>query len=615
MRTTKPLLTEPDDIDAYSIALAESSLMEAWHYQRTFPEGSSTRTRIIHNIFGWCLTRTSYFTFISRTLSHCNAEAKPRAKPLAKLLAFPFSSYEQSLLHEYALNPPLELPIPSLPVVQDLACTRLIQGGHLAAAVKLDRKFAITPIRGIFTSKLSDQARKVISDRKQIVEEILAVMPPAERTLLEVELELMGQEGEADSKSPDTRSPRMNGEAKRGPRRPAVDAPILPNIPQRSGAPRFGGPIPANASFAAVREMYEAISAGKPLAQRDGSPKTLAQEDTDPIIDSQDAPSTGVKPGDSGETSVSARVRSSKSPNHPQTSTSISAPSRQGSLFESKGSANRTPNAFFKPTSTGPSVGSKRPRPEESSRRPAMQPADAITASTQDIPQALHEVPEEDADVDMQEPELEPAQRPEPIEDSPLGRKSRAGYSSSVFAVAEDFEMEPQPQASASYKTPSATPAPPGAFASEVEDAIESEPSNSAKTQPETQADSPPPSPVQSRIPTRKQPARLSRSQSSHVDLSRSVPGAFIDEEEDIVPPLPTPRQTRKLRTSRAADDKSAPKMARRSSRLSARSASERGSSSPEPEPVLAASNSAKTRRSSAKTPATPSKSRARKHH
>ncbi|KIP12081.1 hypothetical protein PHLGIDRAFT_62558, partial [Phlebiopsis gigantea 11061_1 CR5-6] len=62
IRTAKPLLTEPDDIDAYSIALAQSSLLEAWQYQRSFPEGSATRVRVLRNVLRWCLTRELSYT-------------------------------------------------------------------------------------------------------------------------------------------------------------------------------------------------------------------------------------------------------------------------------------------------------------------------------------------------------------------------------------------------------------------------------------------------------------------------------------------------------------------------------------------------------------------------
>ena len=57
IRTVKPLLTEPDDIDMYTIALAESNLLEAWSYQRTYSEGDDTRKRLVRKILDWCLTR------------------------------------------------------------------------------------------------------------------------------------------------------------------------------------------------------------------------------------------------------------------------------------------------------------------------------------------------------------------------------------------------------------------------------------------------------------------------------------------------------------------------------------------------------------------------------
>ena len=57
IRTVKPLLTEPDDIDMYTVSLSESSLSEAWSYQRTFSDGDDTRKRLVRKILDWCLTR------------------------------------------------------------------------------------------------------------------------------------------------------------------------------------------------------------------------------------------------------------------------------------------------------------------------------------------------------------------------------------------------------------------------------------------------------------------------------------------------------------------------------------------------------------------------------
>jgi len=51
------MLTEPDDMDTYILALTEDSLMNAWKYQRTFPEKSETRTRLLKKVLEWCFTR------------------------------------------------------------------------------------------------------------------------------------------------------------------------------------------------------------------------------------------------------------------------------------------------------------------------------------------------------------------------------------------------------------------------------------------------------------------------------------------------------------------------------------------------------------------------------
>jgi hypothetical protein len=57
VRTTKPRLTEPCDIDVYALALADSSLLEAWQFQRTFNESDSTRSRLLKKLLEWFITR------------------------------------------------------------------------------------------------------------------------------------------------------------------------------------------------------------------------------------------------------------------------------------------------------------------------------------------------------------------------------------------------------------------------------------------------------------------------------------------------------------------------------------------------------------------------------
>jgi len=57
------MLTEPDDMDTYVLALAEDSLINAWEYQRTFPDKSETRSRLIKKVLEWCFTRMPPFFF------------------------------------------------------------------------------------------------------------------------------------------------------------------------------------------------------------------------------------------------------------------------------------------------------------------------------------------------------------------------------------------------------------------------------------------------------------------------------------------------------------------------------------------------------------------------
>ncbi|KAF9653489.1 hypothetical protein BDM02DRAFT_1590206 [Thelephora ganbajun] len=57
VRTCKPLLTEPDDIDIYALSLAETSFLEAWQYQRSFSENDETRPRVLRKLLNWTLSR------------------------------------------------------------------------------------------------------------------------------------------------------------------------------------------------------------------------------------------------------------------------------------------------------------------------------------------------------------------------------------------------------------------------------------------------------------------------------------------------------------------------------------------------------------------------------
>ncbi len=57
IRTCKPAVTEFEDLRRYMFALAESYLMEAWQFQRTFPERSEPREGLLRKLMDWALMR------------------------------------------------------------------------------------------------------------------------------------------------------------------------------------------------------------------------------------------------------------------------------------------------------------------------------------------------------------------------------------------------------------------------------------------------------------------------------------------------------------------------------------------------------------------------------
>ncbi|KAF8187036.1 nuclear pore complex assembly-domain-containing protein [Mycena galopus ATCC 62051] len=163
VRTAKPVLTEPDDIDIYAVALAGSSLLEAWQFQRTFSEKHETRPRLLRKILDWCLTST------------------PRRQALVQLLGIALTPYEQDLLQSYA-TPPSALPPTGIASLQNLLCVRLIQTGKYTEAIKMDRQFTSAS-----SGKLGPQV-----ERTKMVQDLYAALPLAERAILDLELENPG---------------------------------------------------------------------------------------------------------------------------------------------------------------------------------------------------------------------------------------------------------------------------------------------------------------------------------------------------------------------------------------------------------------------------------------
>ncbi|KAG7448654.1 uncharacterized protein BT62DRAFT_992665 [Guyanagaster necrorhizus] len=162
VRTAKPLLTEPEDMKLYTLALADSNFFEAWQYQRSFNESDEMRPRLFNALLEWCMTPS------------------PRPGALSQLLGLPLSSFEQSILHTYALQPSFDLPPSAIAVLQDLVCVRLIESGSYVEAIKIDRQFSsISMLKG----------HHITQERREMIQEIYASLPQVERTVLDLELE------------------------------------------------------------------------------------------------------------------------------------------------------------------------------------------------------------------------------------------------------------------------------------------------------------------------------------------------------------------------------------------------------------------------------------------
>ncbi|KAI9458668.1 nuclear pore complex assembly-domain-containing protein [Lactarius psammicola] len=507
LRTAKPMLTEPDDMDTYILALAEESLIGAWQYQRTFPDKSEIRTRLARKVLVWCFS------------------PKPRPEHLKQLISFPLSPFEQSLLHNFALDPPISFPTSSISVLQDLVCVRLIQCGQYVEALKLDQQYASTQRR--------TQAPQIADRRRKMIEDVIAALPSIERLEIEERLRANPQhKPEAHPKPAQTKAPvdlSMSWE----------EIPPPPRIVSNtSGAPRFVLGRNTNGHV----QQKAAAGPAKAIAP---VPVVL------PLLPSAHTAGAGnyVPPGLNGTSyaqnavppplaDVRARLFGSGPPaSKPFPNTSGSTSHRPSPLFPSSASRN-APHSINDKTILYNRKGmpAEEPRIED--------PSPHRGAAPQFIPETRS---------DNEDRRQNPTRPSEP--------ESVAEFSESVFIG---------PRAAHSpHSRETVEPALPGAFRVERE-GPHLESSSFAHS---------PPTP-----PTRPRPAKSRRTARTSVPGGF---GDVASGEEDNVPPLPdvspVKRSTRR-RASRASsvdgeEDNSAPVKPRRSSRLSA------ASSSPDPSP------------------------------
>jgi len=471
-------------------------------------------------------------------------------------MAFPFSDYEQAVVHEYALHPPPSCPPASIPVIQDLACVRLIQSGQYTSAIKLDRRFSQA------ATNATGKMKNAMQDRRRMMDELIATMPMIERNMLDMELNEVEQGTSQFSSSvirhaePVTAGIDVNDLSMSweyvSPTRPVVNGYSTPPGNQNQDRPAVNGSapplIPINLSATPASQSRLAA-----FATSVSHPRTTSTQNI-PWTPSSAVASSGLK----------YPLASSAVPNifTPTARAAVASPS----LFNSAESANRRRNAFYEPP---PVNGVKR-----------LFHQDDLPAEPQPV-----QLPDQ--------PQPNPDDRMDTEANSDAGNHHDNLRSDTVDDVFEQHPFSLFADSGAPSRritrTETQMKMPPGAFFSDSDDEEEVKTNTRSKERQQRGVS-------QSRK-TRSSQAQVYPTRSTR----RRLPGALMDEEEDDddVPPLPPPVLKRPVRKGRSRanshdDNSEQPIQPRRSSRLSASSVI-----SPSPEPPSPPGTILKPRKSS----------------
>ncbi|KDR80023.1 hypothetical protein GALMADRAFT_208249 [Galerina marginata CBS 339.88] len=575
IQTAKPLLVEPEDIECYALALADSSILEAWQFSRTFNEQDPMRTRLFKEILGWSVT------------------PKPRPAALKQLLVLPFSSFEESLLNTYVQKPPTTLEFSQVAILQDLICVRLIQGGRYSEAIKLDRQFtSITPPKHL----------KLTKDRSQMVQQVYTSLPSVERSLIELELD--PTQPQPTPLVPKPATPQVH-------KPPAAQEPQDMSLSQSWEDVRMPATLVNNSTSTPLREVRVPAAAltfgGTPLHASTSIPSAPPIL---PVNFSAIASGSGSTPRKS--LPLSSSVLGSAKPRLSGVGTRmafgngsvISSPASgmklppanpaQGHAFVS---ASQQQNAFYQPP-PAKTNGVKRAFEEDTNRSPER--ANNASARTADDVEMETENEDTSFEKDKRDGKKKNGNAEQPDNDEDIALEY------SVFAAKKKRAAS---QPSKRKVTPKI---PPGSFAGSEDDDVmmdddqeEEEKTRRTRTSRSTATRT---SKAQTQTQTVSKPPAKKARQIKEKDLSRSIPGSLMmddeegeeEEEDDQVAPLraPSPHPRRPVRKSRSAasvemaDESEGVQTRRRSTRLTVGGTGSAGGSanggSPEP-PLLKA--------------------------
>ena len=574
IQTIKPLLVEPLDIERYTLALADLSVLDAWQYTRSFGESDEMRPRLFKKLLEWAVTReVSLYLYLCKYLTS-NCPANLRTAALTQLAALPLSTFEESVLNDFVQMPPPELKFSAVAVLQDLICVRLIHGGRYNEAIKLDRQFV---------SMTSPKNLKITHDRTKMVHDVYAALPSIERALLDLELDPSSPSKpqlvpknvslEIRKAIPQEESPlSQSWEDVRAP-----DALVNKSTPLREvlsttplTMPRFKGPNLQNSIAAPILPVNTSnVASGSALTPRKNLPL-----DSSVLNSSQTRTSmsgVGTRMLFNGNAAIASPVSGMKFSK--ATTTSSHGP---GHGFVS---ATRQQNAFYQPPATKTN-GVKRPFEE--------------TTQTPERPN----ISANDADVFMAiEPETD--RPPSPFTSSQKGeQKDKAQEAEdenenvlqfSVFSKGRDDHSSPDPPSRKHIPK-----SPPGSYVSD-DDAMDEDDDEQRK--PSTKPSRSRPTRSSKSQPISKPPAKKAR-QVKDQGIKMSIPGSLMDEdeqeeEEDYVAPLRAPsppkRAVRKARSSASVSvEDEGIQTRRRSSRLTTTGTAHGSTHSGSPEPPAA---------------------------
>lgn len=611
MQTAKPLLVEPLDIECYALALADSSVMEAWRFTRTFSEADPMRARLLKRILEWTVECTQLI-YNERPVSDLILLATPRPAALSQLLSLPLSTFEEDVLNTFVQKPTPSLKFSGVAILQDLMCVRLIQGGRYSEAIKLDR---------LFTSITLPRNLQLTKDRSKMVHDIFLALPSIERSMIELELDPntkqraplvsnppspVRKQAPAQAEEAGDLSLSQSWEDVRVPGIVSTQTTPLREVRMPTTTPKFGGPSNLRTSTSTPLGIpilplnFNGIASGSKAAPRKSLP-----------LSSSVLGMSGVNPRASlsGVGSRMALGSSSLAIASPASGTRVALLGAGAPVIHSPGngfvSASQQQNAFYKPPQQKTN-GVKRAFEEDIHRSPER--ADALDHDV-DMDEGV------EARAEVSRREGGPQSNGVDCENTtPKGKGRRRGRISaateeleeddasvlqySVFRASEEPTHPPPNSRPKSQSRRAVRKAPPGSFApSDDEDAMD-EDIEERKPRKTTRNRA---SAKETHAAPAKPPAKKAR-QIKAADLSRSIPGGFGDEEdvhdfeeeeEDQVAPLravsPPRRGARKLRASMSldstADESEGVQTRRRSSRLTMNGSANDGSPEPAPAP------------------------------